>query len=70
MVFENCDRLIGDQDPYVQKSVGWLLKVTSVHHQATVLQYLRENQTSMQRSTIRYALEKIDKQTRGSIMDA
>ena len=68
LVFENCDRLIGDEDIFVQKSLGWLLKVTSLHYKEDVLDYLRANKNAMQRSTMRYALEKVDKQSRLGIV--
>ena len=68
LVFENCNRLLFDGDVFVQKSVGWLLKVTSLHHQTEVLDYLRANAQVMQRPTLRYALEKVDKASRLSIM--
>lgn len=68
LVFENCDRLIHDTDEFVQKSVGWLLKVTSLHHQADVIEYIKNNQDLMQRSTVRYALEKVDKDIRKTLL--
>ena len=70
LVFENCDRLISDPDEFVQKSVGWLLKVTAQHHKKAVIDYIKNNFDSMQRSTIRYALEKVDKETRKKILSA
>ena len=68
LVFNNCDLLIGDPDEFVQKSVGWLLKVTAIHHQNEVLDYLKINHQNMQRSTIRYALEKVDKSSRQKLL--
>ncbi|NIB38663.1 DNA alkylation repair protein [Pseudomaricurvus alkylphenolicus] len=67
-VFENCDRLLRDEDEFVQKSIGWLLKVTSQHHQAAVLDYVRENLSRMEKPTLRYALEKVDKETRAAVI--
>ena len=63
-VFENCDQLMADSAPFVQKSVGWLLKVTSVHHQSIVLDYLQDNIKRIDRGTLRYALEKVDDDSR------
>lgn len=68
LVFQNCDLLIGDADPFVQKSVGWLLKATSLHHQDDVVAYLQSNFQQMERSTIRYAIEKMDTDTRKKIL--
>ncbi|MEM7347482.1 MAG: DNA alkylation repair protein, partial [Chloroflexota bacterium] len=68
LVFKNCDLLIGDADPYVQKSVGWLLKATSLHHEADVITYIQNNFDKMERSTIRYAIEKLDATTRKGLL--
>ena len=70
LVFENCDLLIRDTDEYVQKSVGWLLKVASQHHKKEVIEYIIKNRDYMERSTIRYALEKVDKDTKRTILSA
>ncbi|MDU0354390.1 DNA alkylation repair protein [Paraglaciecola aquimarina] len=59
LVFNNCDVLIVDADEFVQKSVGWLLKVTAVYYPEDVVNYLQLNHQNMQKSTIRYALEKV-----------
>ncbi|MEJ7808289.1 MAG: DNA alkylation repair protein, partial [Telluria sp.] len=36
-LFANCERLLADPDPYVQKGIGWLLKVASQREPAPVL---------------------------------
>lgn len=68
LVFENCNLLLGDSDPYVQKSVGWLLKATSLQHKAEVVGYIEANHQHMQRSTIRYAIEKMTSAERKSLL--
>jgi len=68
LIFENCDRLMNDKDIFVQKSVGWLLKVASLHHKDDVLEYVKKNANVMQRATVRYALEKVDKASRKAIL--
>ncbi|ACA86308.1 DNA alkylation repair enzyme [Shewanella woodyi ATCC 51908] len=68
LVFSNCDLHIHDPDEFVQKSVGWLLKVTTPHHHDAVVNYIKTNIASMQKSTVRYALEKVPKETRDEIM--
>ena len=45
LVFRNCDLLIEDDDEFVQKSIGWLLKATSVHHEDDVIEYIQSNFT-------------------------
>ncbi|UTF58581.1 DNA alkylation repair protein [Gilvimarinus sp. DA14] len=59
LVFENCDTLLYDPHEYVQKSIGWLLKVTAQHHRRLTTDYLRRQGPKMPRSTLRYALEKL-----------
>lgn len=68
LVFKNCDLLLQDPDEFVQKSIGWLLKVTAVYHQKAVVDYIKDNYQVMPRSTIRYALEKVDKPIRDFIL--
>jgi 3-methyladenine DNA glycosylase AlkD len=64
MIFKNCDLLIGDQNEFVQKSVGWLLKVTSLQHNKDVVTFIENNAEKMPRATLRYAIEKMDQDTR------
>ena len=68
LVFNNCDLLIEDEDEYVQKSIGWLLKVTSLHHEQEVIEYIQDNFTKMTRPTIRYAIEKMDAKIRQRLL--
>jgi len=68
LVFKNCDLLIEDDDEFVQKGVGWLLKATSIHHEQDVIEYIQNNHTKMTRPTIRYAFEKLDTQTRKRLL--
>lgn len=68
LVFKNCDRLIDDNDEFVQKSIGWLLKVTSQHHENDVVEYIENNATKMTRPTMRYAIEKMDATTRQRLL--
>ncbi len=68
LVFENCDLLISDPDEFVQKSIGWLLKVTAAEHEQQVLAYLQSRHAAMPRATLRYAIEKMPASTRAQIM--
>lgn len=68
LIFRNCDLLINDEDELVQKSIGWLLKATSMHHQDDVVKYIENNFGRMTRPTIRYAIEKMDANTRKNIL--
>ncbi len=68
LIFKKCDLLIQDDDYFVQKSVGWLLKVTAVQHEQDVINYLEKNHTKMTRATIRYAIEKMHIDTRKTLL--
>ncbi len=68
LVFRNCDLLMEDEDVFVQKSIGWLLKVTSIQYGQDVVDYINENVARMTRPTLRYAIEKMDKETRMSLL--
>ena len=70
LIFKNCDQLILDNDDYVQKSVGWLLKVTAIHYEEDVISYLKNNYTKMTRPTIRYAIEKMHTNTKKEILSS
>ncbi len=58
-IFANCERLLADPDPYVQKGIGWLLKVTSQVEQQGTLAFLHQHRAAMARPTLRYAIEKL-----------
>ncbi len=68
LVFKNCDFLLEDEDEFVQKSIGWLLKVTSAEHEDDVISYIKKNHENMTRATLRYAIEKMDEATRKSLL--
>lgn len=60
----NCERLLPDRDVYVQKGIGWMLKVASQHEQDAVLAFLRQHASVMARPTLRYAIEKLPTELR------
>jgi 3-methyladenine DNA glycosylase AlkD len=65
----NCERLLDDDDPYVQKGIGWMLKVASQHALPAVLSFLRKHRAVMARSTLRYAIEKLPADLRRELME-
>lgn len=67
-VFDNCTALMSDEEFYVQKGVGWLLKVTAQVHPEAVGEYLRTWHTQMRRDTFRYALEGMSADDRSALM--
>lgn len=68
LIFNNCNLLLEDSDSFVQKSVGWLLKVTAVHHEHYVVDFLQSNIQRINRSTLRYAIEKLEQPVRNRLL--
>lgn len=63
----NCERLLNDDDSYVQKGIGWFLKV-AVQYEPEVINFIARNKTVMQRKTLLYAVEKLPAEIRCSLM--
>ncbi|MFG6447583.1 DNA alkylation repair protein [Roseateles sp. BYS180W] len=70
LVLANCQRLLRDEDVYVQKGIGWVLKVAAQYQPEPVLAFLRQHLAEIERSTLRYALEKMPEGLRREIMRA
>lgn len=66
---EISDRLMSDEHDLVLKGYGWMLKALSQIDQSRVEKYLIENHDKMPRVAYRYALEKLDKETRNRLMN-
>ncbi len=58
-IFEIADILHADEDDMVQKGYGWMLKVASQAHQDKVFKYIIRNKSTMPRTSLRYAIEKM-----------
>jgi 3-methyladenine DNA glycosylase AlkD len=68
LVFDNARRLIDDPEPYVQKSVGWLLKAAAQVHPREVIEFLHEHGAAMRRDTLRAAIEKYEPNVRRELL--
>jgi len=58
-IFKIADILHSDKDDMVQKGYGWMLKVSSQAHQKEVFDYVMRKKTTMPRTALRYAIEKM-----------
>jgi 3-methyladenine DNA glycosylase AlkD len=58
-IFEIADILHSDKDDMVQKGYGWMLKAASQAHQKEVFDYVMSKKTTMPRTALRYAIEKM-----------
>jgi len=57
LAFSLCDSLLDDQEPLVQKAVGWLLKELCKGDQAATEGYLLSRASRLRRTTATYARE-------------
>jgi 3-methyladenine DNA glycosylase AlkD len=58
-IFEIADILHSDKDDMVQKGYGWMLKSASQAHQKEVFNYVMGKKSTMPRTSLRYAIEKM-----------
>ncbi|OFY39147.1 MAG: DNA alkylation repair protein [Bacteroidetes bacterium GWF2_40_14] len=67
-IFELADIMLMDGDDMVQKGYGWMLKVASQSHLNEVFEYIMKNKTTMPRTALRYAIEKMPPELRAKAM--
>jgi len=67
-VFEIASLLLHDPDDMVQKGYGWMLKVASNKHQQEVFDFVIQNKTTMPRTSLRYAIEKMPEKLKKEAM--
>lgn len=68
-VFEIANILLLDKDDLVQKGYGWMLKACSESHQRDVFDFVVKNKSTMPRTALRYAIEKMPKEVRLKAME-
>ncbi|MEF1199982.1 DNA alkylation repair protein [Vibrio owensii] len=66
--FHIADLLLEDDHYLVQKGYGWMLKVLAQREPERVVDYLKRHHSKMPRTAFRYAIEKLDKQTKRELM--
>jgi 3-methyladenine DNA glycosylase AlkD len=67
-IFEIADILHSDSDDMVQKGYGWMLKAASQAHQDKVFGYVMSKKTTMPRTSLRYAIEKMPSELKAEAM--
>jgi 3-methyladenine DNA glycosylase AlkD len=67
-IFEIADILHSDQDDMVQKGYGWMLKAASHTHENEVFEYMMKRKSTMPRTSLRYAIEKMSPELKAQIM--
>ena len=68
-IFEIADILHSDKDDMVQKGYGWMLKAASQAHQKEVFNYVMSKKTTMPRTSLRYAIEKMPAELKAQAME-
>lgn len=63
-----CNSNISDSHLHIQKGIGWLLKYAYLTYPDEVEKYLRTNVKNLNRTTFRYALEKMPKYKKAELM--
>jgi 3-methyladenine DNA glycosylase AlkD len=67
--FQIADCLLTDGDDMVQKGYGWMLKEISKRDPARVFDYVMTHKDVMPRTSLRYAIEKLDPDLRKRAME-
>ena len=60
LTFRVSGDLLGDQHDLIHKAVGWLLREAGKRAPAELLEFLRSHYDRLPRTTLRYAIERLD----------
>ncbi|HWZ50668.1 MAG TPA: DNA alkylation repair protein [Granulicella sp.] len=60
LTFRVAERLLGDQHDLIHKATGWLLREAGKRSQEDLLEFLRKQYARLPRTTLRYAIERLD----------
>ncbi|MHA1124012.1 MAG: DNA alkylation repair protein [Candidatus Heimdallarchaeota archaeon] len=67
-IFDISDALLNDEDIYVLKGYGWMLKEASNNYQKEIFNYVQKKKKNMPRVSLRYAIEKMPQDLRKKAM--
>lgn len=67
-VINQVEKLKNDDDYYVKKGIGWVLKCCYKNYPDQLIQYLEQNAKSLDRMIFRYALENMPKELKARLM--
>jgi len=68
-ILEIADILLLDKDDLVQKGYGWMLKAASQTNQKEIFDFVIKRKTTMPRTALRYAIEKMPKELKTIAME-
>jgi 3-methyladenine DNA glycosylase AlkD len=67
-MFELAEKMLQYEEDYILKGVGWLLKTYSKYKPDVIIEYLNKNKKQLPRLVLRYASEKLAKETRAELL--
>ena len=66
--FALSERLLDDPHHLMWKATGWMLREAGKRDEDALVAWLEEHRAAMPRTTLRYALERLDPDTRARLM--
>ncbi len=68
-ILEIADILLEDSDDLVRKGYGWMLKAASESHLEEIYNYVISKKSTMPRTSLRYAIEKMPAEYKKKAME-
>ena len=68
-ILEIADILLEDSDDLVRKGYGWMLKAASESHLEEIYNYVISKKSTMPRTSLRYAIEKMPAEYKKKVME-
>lgn len=68
-IFDIAERLLHDENDLVQKGYGWMLKAAADSDRDAVFQFVLAHKSTMPRTALRYAIEKMPPEMRKKAME-
>ncbi|MBD3195280.1 MAG: hypothetical protein GF317_09510 [Candidatus Lokiarchaeota archaeon] len=70
LFYNLTERLIDDDEDYIKKALGWMIKTCSKNKPNFIFQYLMENRDKFDRSTLRTSCEKLNDDLKQDVLNS